>query len=184
MTIDPTDPQNQNLADQAARLTRLESTVQAHWEQLEELRDRITPSPGPDEQPGLAQDGRACSPTFLLLLDDELLEQELALLSMWVQEILVPYYVAEPTSLLPWCPWWWKHPTAQARLHGLWRAWQECTDPDAGGHTGPAIWHRDYLDSTLAVLRAPDGPFAGCTTDPRRLGHREETPASVEPYPA
>ncbi|MGW7172259.1 DUF4913 domain-containing protein [Streptomyces xanthophaeus] len=37
-------------------------------------------------------------------------------------------------------------PVAVARLHALWLAWQELTDPATCGHTGPGVWHRDHLD--------------------------------------
>ncbi|GAA3819989.1 hypothetical protein GCM10022226_45500 [Sphaerisporangium flaviroseum] len=47
----------------------------------------------------------------------------------------------------------------------------------------PADWHRDHLDPTLAVLRAPDGPFSGCSTDSRHGGHRTEVAAPTDPYP-
>ena len=50
---------------------------------------------------------------------------------------------------------------APARLHGLWLAWQELTDPSAGP-SGPALWHRDHLGAVMGELRSPSGPFAGC----------------------
>ncbi|GAA3843777.1 DUF4913 domain-containing protein [Sphaerisporangium flaviroseum] len=170
------------LADLSARLAHLEAELRAQQRHLDEL-DQLDPDPGGHAEPqqnAAPQEG--AGPIFLLLLEEPLYQQEMELLAMWVQQVLIPVYVAEPTPTMPWCPRWWKHPTALARLHALWLAWQERTDPEAGGFTGPADWHRDYLDSTLAVLRAPDGPFSGCSTDPRGGGHRDERPAPTDRY--
>ncbi|WP_424534219.1 DUF4913 domain-containing protein [Sphaerisporangium viridialbum] len=184
MTTDIFEPEPA-LADLGARLTRLEAALGRQAEELDELRELAAADTEPADDHATGQDPAAePGPTFLLLLDDEQLLAELPLLAMWVHEILVPYYVIEPTPGLPWCPQWWEHPEALARLHALWLAWQELTDPAAGGFTGASIWHRDHLDPALAVLRAPDGPLAGCTTDPRRPQHRQPPDTPIQPYPA
>ncbi|GLX06778.1 DUF4913 domain-containing protein [Microbispora sp. NBRC 16548] len=120
------------------------------------------------------------APTFLLLLDDEQWRAELPLLIAWVHVILVPFYISEPSPGRPWCPQWWQHNEALAWLHALWMAWQEHTDPAAGGWSGPGIWHRDFLIPALNTLRDPEGPFAGCTTDPSRPNHRPTRPTPVD----
>jgi Domain of unknown function (DUF4913) len=173
------------LADLSARLAHLEAELRSQQRHLDEL-DQPTTSPDLAEHTEPQENAapqESAGPIFLLLLEEPLYQQEMALLAMWVQQVLIPVYVAEPTPTMPWCPRWWKHPTALARLHALWLAWQERTDPETGGITGPADWHRDYLDPTLAVLRAPDGPFSGCSTDSRHGGHRTEVAAPTDPYP-
>ncbi|WP_443079033.1 DUF4913 domain-containing protein [Streptosporangium sp. NBC_01495] len=98
--------------------------------------------------------------------------EELQLLAIWVHELLVPVYIGEPTPSWPWCSHWWEHHEVTARLHALWMAWQELTTPAVGGYTGPSTWHDQHLEPTLAILRSPEGPLAGCTTDPDRTRHR------------
>ncbi|MER6845813.1 DUF4913 domain-containing protein [Streptomyces platensis] len=111
------------------------------------------------------------APPLILKLGGDEYDQELALLSNWVRYLLAPYYLTEISSQAPWCPRWWEHPQAVARLHALWTAWQELTTPEAGGWTGPSIWHRDHLDPCIAALRDPSGPFAGCMIKPEHEQH-------------
>ena len=156
-----TEPQ---LDDLAAYIARLTSTAAEHDELLHRLSDEDLPDPGP-AQPA-AGNGR-----FIVLMRGNAHEQELESLSQWVEEILLPVYGREISAQAPWCPWWRDHPEAVARLHGLWLAWLQHTAPDAGP-SGPAIWHRDFLDHTLLQLRAPNGPFSACTTSAKRPAHR------------
>ncbi|MGA5425145.1 DUF4913 domain-containing protein [Streptomyces lavendulocolor] len=65
------------------------------------------------------------------------------------------------------------------RLHALWLAWQELTDPATCGYTGPSVWHRDHLDPCMRELRPSNSPFAGCTKASTRL-----TTACPAPSPA
>jgi hypothetical protein len=96
-----------------------------------------------------------------------------------VHYLFLPVYGREISTTRPWCTKWWEHPEAVARLHALWLAWQQLTDAEAG-LSGPSTWHRDHLDQALVHLRAPDGPFAACTTSPARPTHRVlATPAPV-----
>jgi Domain of unknown function (DUF4913) len=108
---------------------------------------------------------------FILALDASAYSVELSALTSWVDHLLLPVYGREVAAGRPWCVRWHEHPEAVARLHALWLAWQQLTDADAG-LSGPAVWHRDYLDHTLVQLRAPDGPFAACTTSACRPHHR------------
>ncbi|GAA2813114.1 DUF4913 domain-containing protein [Nonomuraea dietziae] len=94
------------------------------------------------------------------------------MLRQWVDDLLVPTYLREPSPTLPWCPLWWEHEEALARLHALWLAWQELSDPEAGGWTGPSTWHRDHLDPALRELRSPEGPLWRCMTSAERPTHR------------
>jgi hypothetical protein len=116
-------------------------------------------------------------PAFILYLDGEDYAEEMRGLALWVSDLLLPVYGREVTSSQPWCPRWWEHLEAVARLHALWLAWQEYTDP-AAGTSGPAVWHRDHLGPVLSELRSPTGPFAGC----KQGSHRPKAAPVVEPY--
>ncbi|MFI2764905.1 DUF4913 domain-containing protein [Streptomyces echinatus] len=111
-------------------------------------------------------------PPFILLLDPPEYDDELRALIEWVEGVLVPGYLAEPSADARWCHLWWEHPVAIARLHAVWLAWQECTDPASCGYTGPSVWHRDHLDPALRELRGSSGPFAGCTKGEHQVDHR------------
>jgi hypothetical protein len=119
------------------------------------------------------------APPFILYLDGAEYAEEMRALAVWVGDLLLPVYGREVTSQQPWCPRWWEHLEAVARLHALWLAWQELTDPTAGA-PGPAVWHRDHLGPVLAELRSPAGPFAGCKAG----AHRAKQPPTMEPYGA
>lgn len=111
-------------------------------------------------------------PPFILLLDPPEYDDELRALIEWVEGVLVPGYLAEPSADAKWCHLWWEHPVAIARLHAVWLAWQELTDPASCGYTGPSVWHRDHLDPAIRELRASTGPFAGCTKGEHQIDHR------------
>ncbi|MGI5397794.1 DUF4913 domain-containing protein [Streptomyces sp. CA-251251] len=111
-------------------------------------------------------------PPFILLLDPPEYDDELRALIEWVEGVLVPGYLAEPSADARWCHLWFEHPVAVARLHACWLAWQELTDPATCGYTGPSVWHRDHLDPCLRELRGAGGPFAGCTKSEHQIDHR------------
>lgn len=115
------------------------------------------------------EDGPAS--VFILALGAKAYAEELAALTNWVHDLLLPVYGREITTGRPWCLQWQEHPEAVARLHALWLAWQQLTDVEAG-LTGPSTWHRDHLDPALLQLRTPDGPFGACTTSAARPHHR------------
>jgi hypothetical protein len=57
------------------------------------------------------------------------------------------------------CPQWWKHPEAVARIDSLWRAFEQLRQ-DPG--TGMSVFWRDHADHHMSVLLDADGPFKGC----------------------
>ena len=81
-------------------------------------------------------------------------------LMTFVKDYLSPMYRrALSGSATTWCPEWWKHSEAIARLEALWRAWEFLRlDP----HTGMSVWFRDHADHHMGVLLSADGPFKGC----------------------
>ncbi|MFJ4007342.1 DUF4913 domain-containing protein [Streptomyces sp. NPDC090023] len=168
-----------DLDDLASTLAQTMAEVRQHGVILDRLGSEPDPAPAGDQQAdgasasGAAEAVQADGPAsvFILALDGEEYAVELAALSDWVNYLLLPVYGREISSSRPWCVRWHEHPEAVARLHGLWLAWQQGTDVEAG-LSGPSTWHRDHLDQTLVQLRAPDGPFAACTTSANRPNHR------------
>lgn len=178
---------DENLDDLASTLAATIAEVRQHGVILDRLGsepDTPTPAaPADDAGPGtVAADATPDSgpaSVFILALGGETYATELAALAGWVHHLFLPVYGREISTTRPWCAKWYEHPEAVARLHGLWLAWQQLTDA-AAGLTGPSTWHRDHLDHALAQLRAPDGPFAACTTSPARPTHRVlATPAPM-----
>ncbi|MGW3360573.1 DUF4913 domain-containing protein [Streptomyces bungoensis] len=127
---------------------------------------------GADEEGGGVAEDEWQSPPFILLLDSPEYDEELRALIEWVEGVLVPGYLAEPSADARWCHLWYEHPVAVARLHACWLAWQELTDPATCGYTGPSVWHRDHLDPCLRELRGSQGPFEGCTKNGHQVQHR------------
>ncbi|MGW1670283.1 DUF4913 domain-containing protein [Streptomyces sp. NPDC002324] len=68
-----------------------------------------------------------------------------------------------------WCPQWWQHPEAGARLLALWLAWEHLRKDPA---LGMSTWWLDHADRHLRALMDPDmGPFAACSPSD---GHTEQ----------
>jgi hypothetical protein len=126
--------------------------------------------PGDPEQE--AEEDAWQYPPFILLLDGDAYDQELRALIEWVEGVLVPGYLAEPSADARWCHLWTEHLDAVAFLHALWLAWQELTDPASCGYTGPSVWHRDHYRPCMNELRASNGPFQGCTKGEHQIDHR------------
>ncbi|MFJ3901538.1 DUF4913 domain-containing protein [Streptomyces sp. NPDC090025] len=174
---------DEDLDDLASALAQTIAEVKRHGVILDRLgSEQSDPVPAADGQTYGATEAGADNPqrpasVFIVALGGEAYAVELAALSNWVNHLLLPVYGREISTTRPWCAQWHEHPEAVARLHALWLAWQQLTDTEAG-LAGPSTWHRDHLDQALVHLRAPDGPFAACTTSPTRPNHRVlSTPA-------
>lgn len=171
---DPFRITDEDLDDLASTLARTIAEVRQHGVILDRLGagPDVWPASGAEEHGESAKaEPDASASVFILAMDGAEYAAELAALSNWVAHVLLPIYGREISSTRPWCSHWYEHQEAVARLHGLWLAWQQLTDAEAG-LTGPATWHRDHLDYALLQLRSPDGPFAACTTSPTRPNHR------------
>ncbi|AYA21235.1 DUF4913 domain-containing protein [Streptomyces alfalfae] len=133
-------------------------------------------SPGtsePEAEPAEEEEEEPQYPPFILLLDSPVYDEELRALIEWVEGVLVPGYLGEASADARWCPQWMDHDTGVIpHLHALWLAWQELTDPAVCGYTGPSVWHRDHYRPTMTELRAPNGPFQGCTKGEHQVNHR------------
>ncbi|MFE7057607.1 DUF4913 domain-containing protein [Streptomyces californicus] len=182
----PDDPPPQHVAAAVAEdVADLQAQVRALTARLDRLISAASPDhPSAVHPQGEHQDDGTtgteeesgepdwASPPFILLLDPPVYDDELCALAEWVEGVLVPGYLAEPSADARWCHLWAEHPIAIARLHALWLAWQELTDPASCGYTGPSTWHRDHYDPCVRELRAPTGPFQGCTKGEHRVAHR------------
>jgi hypothetical protein len=182
MTTTPDSRTPEQLAEDVADLTATVNGLASQLKVTQRLAESLQ-QPGAAAVPTADSDDQEqpAAPPLILKLSGEEYDQELAALAIWVEYVLVPVYLGEVSSVAPWCSQWYDHPQAVARLHALWLAWQELTTPQAGGYTGPSVWHRDHLDPTIAQLRSPQGPFATCTTNPNRPNHSLPPPPSVAP---
>ncbi|MGW7319000.1 DUF4913 domain-containing protein [Streptomyces sp. NPDC054865] len=113
-----------------------------------------------------ALSARPSYPPFILLLDPPEYDDELRALIEWVEGVLVPAYLGEPSADARWCHRWFEDTVAVARLHAAWLAWQELTDPATSGYLGPSTWHRDHLDPCLRELRTSSGKGRPLPTSP------------------
>ncbi len=163
----------QDVEDLKTQVAALSAQLQQFREEAPEEEAAEDTGPTGDGTGAEAEEGDEWQyPPFILLLDSPQYDDELRALIEWVEGVLVPGYLAEPSADNRWCPLWFEHPVAVARLHALWLAWQELTDPATCGYTGPSTWHRDHLDPCMRELRPSTGPFAGCTKGEHQVDHR------------
>jgi len=79
---------------------------------------------------------------------------------------------------LTWCPQWWMHAEAIARLMALWEAWEALR---LDGGTAMGTWWRDHCGPQLGVLmNGEEGPPAPVQTRPAR---RHTGAAEIHPHP-
>lgn len=79
----------------------------------------------------------------------------------WVSSWLIPVWTRDVSAdRLTWCPQWWRHPEAVARLTALWQAWEQLRlEPG----TAMSVWWRDHADHHLPILLDADTVFKGCS---------------------
>ncbi|UZI33937.1 DUF4913 domain-containing protein [Streptomyces sp. VB1] len=164
----------EDIKAELARLTALVGTLTGGdgAEPGEASADDDAAAGGEPDEEEAADEDEWQYPPFILLLDSPAYDDELRALIEWVEGVLVPGYLAEPSADARWCHLWFEHSVAIARLHAVWLAWQELTDPASCGYTGPSTWHRDHLDPALRELRGSTGPFSGCTKGEHQIEHR------------
>ena len=87
----------------------------------------------------------------------------------FVENYLSLVYRRQVTDLSDtvWCPEWWQHAEAVARLDALWRAWEHYR---LAGRTGLSVWFLDHADPHMSKLFDPKGPFKYCSV---RNGHKD-----------
>ena len=95
-------------------------------------------------------------------------------LPSWVEDWLLPLYRRSLNGHhRVWCPEWWRHNEAVARLDALWRAWEHLRLDPA---TGLSVWFRDHADHHMSILLDADGPLKGCD------GHHSQRPLDPLPH--
>jgi hypothetical protein len=85
-------------------------------------------------------------------------------------DLLAPSYVrgVNNGSEFLWCPEWYKHPEALARMECIWRAWEHLRLEPA---LGLSIWWLHHADPHMSILMSPGGPFRKCGYE----GHKART---------
>ncbi len=153
------EPENDPAGEQA-----LESQLRALRTEMDVLREIVDdfmhpgdgdPQPGPNDAP---------------------FEPMYPSLEQWVVDHFAPMYARPINPTTRWCAEWWDHAEAISRLEALRRSWEVARLDEL---RGMAEWYRDFLDSQLAVLLSPSGPFASCTPD----RHSPTKPLPTNPAP-
>ncbi|MFF4709586.1 DUF4913 domain-containing protein [Streptomyces sp. NPDC001297] len=173
----------EDLADLKATVNGFATQLEHNTNALDQLASARASGQGEGGQGDGSKKEKPKTPPFILRLSGDAYDTELAALADWVANLLVPTYLSEVSSSATWCAQWWAHDAAVARLHAVWLAWQELTDPETCGRTGPSVWHRDHLDPMVAQLRDASGPFGGCMTNPDRHQHTALPKPPVDPLP-
>lgn len=100
-------------------------------------------------------------------------------LPAFVEEYLVLVYRRDlEQASSRWCPEWFRHAEAIARLESLWRAW-ELLRLDPG--EGASNWWLGHCDPHMRVLLSEAGPFRNCRN--RRHSEERSLPLPVEQIP-
>jgi hypothetical protein len=150
----------------------LKAQVRALTAEVKALRDEDGVPAADTMEHGQDQEQGWQYPPFILLLEGDERDAEFRRLAEWVECVLVPVYLGEPSADARWCHRWVEHEDAVAYLHACWLAWQELTNPATCGYTGPSLWHRDHYRPCMTELRGPGGPFSGCTKGEHQIAHR------------
>jgi len=144
----------------AARVARLETTVDA--------LDAVATKAAFPASPADSQPVEAGEPVFPDL-------------PSFVEQYIVPTFARPLGGEFRWCTHWWDHIEAVLRLEALWRSWESLRlDPQ----TGMGVWLRDYADHQIPRIMAPTGPFARCQPDRHDRPHEPDRPLPVVRPPA
>lgn len=165
------------LAHLAGQLARLDTRTESHGQALDHIEAYVTET---------AQLARAAADHATTTTNGAEPSTgpgvDMRTLLPWVEgniTTLITRKVPTTEGAPRWCPCWWDHAEAIARLEALRRAWVALSGVEGTG----LVTYFDYLDRTLAVLTCDSGPFARCTphhhTPDRPLGH---TPPPPEIY--
>jgi hypothetical protein len=169
------------LAQLAGQLARLDTRTETHARALDDIEAYVTET----AQLARAAADHATASTASIH-DSAKAEQgmDMRILVPWVENnitTLIARKVPTTDGAPRWCPQWWDHAEAIARLEAARQAWVALST--AGG-TG-LVTYFDYLDRVvLAVLTSDTGPFARCNprthTPDRTVGHTPPPPDIYE----
>ena len=172
------------LAQLAGHLACLDTRTETHARTLDDIEAYVTQTA---QLARTAADHTTATASTASTTDSAKAEQgvDMRTLVPWVENnitTLIARKVPTTDGAPRWCPQWWDHAEAIARLEAARQAWNALST--AGG-TG-LVTYFDYLDRVvLAVLTSDTGPFARCSprahTPDRPLGHTPPPPQIYDP---
>jgi len=172
------------LALLAGQLARLDTRTETHARALDDIEAYVTETA---QLARAAAEHATSSATATNTTDNTKATEgvDMRTLVPWVENnitTLITRKVPTTDGAPRWCPQWWDHTEAIARLAAAHQAW---TALSTTGGTG-LVTYFDYLDRVvLAVLTSDTGPFARCNprthTPDRALGHITPPPEIYEP---
>ena len=172
------------LTQLTGQLARLDTRTETHARALDDIEAYVTDTA---QLARAAADHTASTSAATSTTETTKTEQgvDMRTLVPWVEDnitTLIARKVPTTDGAPRWCPQWWDHAEAIARLEAARQAWMALS---AAGGTA-LVTYFDYLDRVvLAVLTSDTGPFARCGprqhTPDRTLGH---TPPPPEIYEA
>ncbi|MFC7535725.1 DUF4913 domain-containing protein, partial [Actinoplanes sp. GCM10030250] len=88
---------------------------------------------------------------------------DLSVLHGWVTGALSRLYARQVTDTpeATWCPEWWQHPEAVARLNVLMATFMTAASDD--DPVAMSAWWLDHADPHMSRLFDPRGVFKGCS---------------------
>lgn len=96
--------------------------------------------------------------------------EDAADLIAWVRDIFAPAITRDLNTRgqLVWCPQWWDHAEAVARLWAMAMAYSSLVEEEDAPAVGASVWWVQHVDPHLAVLLNKDsGPFSQCVREHR-----------------
>jgi hypothetical protein len=78
----------------------------------------------------------------------------------WFAEWLSPAIHRSLKAGTTWCPMWWRHIEATARIDALWRSWEHARE--TGGPELSYWWTHHFEPHWSVLADAALGPFAAC----------------------
>lgn len=112
----------------------------------------------PQEPPHTDEPPDAAEPPFADAADHETSTALRDAFVSWVSEHLAKL---EPKDDC-WCPEWWKHPEAVARLHACWMAWEETNEPVVALSAVSSWWVYHWDHHAPYLFNRTEGPFRDC----------------------
>jgi hypothetical protein len=101
-------------------------------------------------------------------------------LAAWVQEHFARVEFFTDAQKIRWCPTWWEHPEAVARLEALWMAHRAIEFSEDMGAVSD--WWLHHWDAHRVILFHDKGPFRNCDAERGHLSSKNDL--KVLPVPA
>ncbi|HEV7951029.1 MAG TPA: DUF4913 domain-containing protein [Glaciihabitans sp.] len=95
----------------------------------------------------------------------------------WVAQHFATVEVTGSNDAAKWCPEWWKHPEAVARLRAVWSARLQADaemESETGDLAAVSSWWLNHWDRHAAILLdRSNGPFRDCDAHRGHLSGRD-----------